>query len=79
MPIIKEGMTLINAMKTKTENWAALSSLLKTCKPISAPENIDNLYNHFMNGYAYMAMTNYPYESSFLEPMPGNPVNVSCA
>jgi len=32
-----------------------------------------------MNGYAYMAMTNYPYPSSFLEPMPGYPVNVSAA
>jgi lysosomal Pro-X carboxypeptidase len=25
-----------------------------------------------------MAMTDYPYESSFLEPMPGFPVNASC-
>mmetsp|Transcript_45928 Transcript_45928/g.33679 ORF Transcript_45928/g.33679 Transcript_45928/m.33679 type:complete len:99 (-) Transcript_45928:438-734(-) len=32
-----------------------------------------------MNGYAYMAMTNYPYPSDFLEPMPGYPVNVAAA
>jgi lysosomal Pro-X carboxypeptidase len=31
-----------------------------------------------MNGYSYMAMTNYPYASSFLTPMPAWPVNVSC-
>jgi hypothetical protein len=31
-----------------------------------------------MNGYSYMAMTNYPYSSSFLNPMPAWPVNVSC-
>jgi hypothetical protein len=31
-----------------------------------------------MNGYAYMAMTNYPYPSEFLEPMPAWPVNESC-
>jgi len=31
-----------------------------------------------MNGYSYMAMTNYPYSSSFLSPMPAWPVNVSC-
>ena len=27
------------------------------------------------NGYQYMAMTNYPYPASFLEPMPAWPVN----
>ena len=31
-----------------------------------------------MNGFSYMAMTNYPYSSSFLNPMPAWPVNVSC-
>jgi Serine carboxypeptidase S28 len=31
-----------------------------------------------MNGFSYMAMTNYPYSSSFLTPMPAWPVNVSC-
>jgi hypothetical protein len=31
-----------------------------------------------MNGFSYMAMTNYPYSTSFLNPMPAWPVNVSC-
>lgn len=31
-----------------------------------------------MNGFSYMAMTNYPYPSSFLTPMPAWPVNVAC-
>lgn len=26
-----------------------------------------------------MAMTDYPYDSSFLEPMPGYPINASCS
>ena len=28
-----------------------------------------------MNGYQYMAMTNYPYPANFLEPMPAWPIN----
>ena len=31
-----------------------------------------------MNGFSYMAMTNYPYPTSFLEPMPAWPVNEAC-
>ncbi len=31
-----------------------------------------------MNGYSYMAMTNYPYPTKFLQPMPKNPVDASC-
>lgn len=55
-------------------DYDALGSALKTCSPIKVASDIDNLYNHLMNGYAYMAMTNYPYPSSFLEPMPAWPV-----
>lgn len=31
-----------------------------------------------MNGFLYMAMTDYPYPSSFLQPMPGWPINRAC-
>jgi lysosomal Pro-X carboxypeptidase len=36
------------------------------------------LYALLTNGYAYMAMTDYPYESDFLEPMPGFPIVEAC-
>ena len=59
--------------------YADISSVLKTCDPVSSQTNLTNLYYHLMNGYAYMAMTNYPYASSFLEPMPAWPVNAAAA
>lgn len=51
-----------------------IGDTLKTCDPITHHDNLTNLYYHLMNGYAYMAMTNYPYPTSFLEPMPAWPV-----
>ena len=38
-----------------------------------------SLYTHLVNGFLYMAMTDYPYSSSFLQPMPAWPVNASCS
>ena len=55
-----------------------MSSTLRTCKQITADSELDNLYEHYLNGFLYMAMTDYPYASSFLNPMPAWPVNVSC-
>jgi hypothetical protein len=64
--------------KERNQDWTALSTIFKTCKPISSANDVDSLYNHLMNGFSYMAMTDYPYPTSFLQPMPGNPVNVAC-
>jgi lysosomal Pro-X carboxypeptidase len=55
-----------------------MGQAFNTCRTISTYQDIDNLYLHLMNGFSYMAMTNYPYPSSFLNPMPAWPVNVSC-
>lgn len=55
-----------------------MGQAFNTCKPIQSKDDIDKLYLHLMNGFSYMAMTNYPYSSSFLTPMPAWPVNVSC-
>lgn len=68
----------LKAMKDKKDDWTELSSIFNTCENITKAEEIDNLYYHLMNGFTYMAMTNYPYPSSFLEPMPAWPVTAAC-
>lgn len=55
-----------------------MSLAFNTCRPLATYQDVDNLYMHLMNGYSYMAMTNYPYPTSFLTPMPAWPVNVAC-
>ena len=78
---IKEGFeTLMSLKDNKTEGlyFSNISDIFQTCKPINSSGDIQKLYEHVQNAYLYMAMTDYPYASSFLQPMPGNPVNESC-
>jgi lysosomal Pro-X carboxypeptidase len=71
-------MQLIRNTTGRKGDWDAMGKAFNTCKTVSTYQDIDNLYLHLMNGFSYMAMTNYPYSSSFLNPMPAWPVNVSC-
>mmetsp|Transcript_3600 Transcript_3600/g.2349 ORF Transcript_3600/g.2349 Transcript_3600/m.2349 type:complete len:256 (-) Transcript_3600:166-933(-) len=64
-------------LKDRPDTWDELSEIFATCTPIDASSSIENLYMHLSNGYQYMAMTDYPYPASFLEPMPGYPINES--
>jgi pimeloyl-ACP methyl ester carboxylesterase len=75
---IKEGFELLMDLKNRPDDWAQLSEIFNTCDQIDSAEKIQNLYEHLSNGFLYMAMTDYPYPSAFLEPMPAWPVNASC-
>lgn len=66
------------AAKTDPAKIAALSEIFKTCNDMSTADDVQNLYTHLQNGYLYLAMTDYPYETSFLQPLPANPVVESC-
>lgn len=58
----------------RPSSWAKSSEIFNTCDPIASAFDINNLYLHLSNGYQYMAMTDYPYPASFLEPMPAWPI-----
>jgi len=68
--------------KTKNNDTAFIGDVaanFKTCNNnITEAANVTALIDLVRNGFVYMAMTDYPYDSSFLEPMPGYPINVSC-
>jgi hypothetical protein len=64
--IIKEGWGYMMKIKERPADWAELSTIFNTCDPITSADNIDSLYRHLNGGFSYMAMTDYPYETSFL-------------
>lgn len=75
---IKQGFTILENLKTRQTDWPELSAYMPTCDNIKSAQDITNLQSHYENGFAYMAMTNYPTPNSFLNPMPAWPVNASC-
>jgi len=75
---IQEAFEDFAAIKNNTALWDEFSALFKLCHPVDSADDVDNLYQHISNGFAYMAMTDYPEAANFLNPMPAWPVNVSC-
>lgn len=75
---IKEGFQYLMDLKTRTGDWPELQSLFQTCAAFEKADDIQDLYTMIANGFNYMAMTDYPANATFLEPMPAFPVNVSC-
>ena len=77
--IIKEAWGyLMDIKENRPTDYPALKTIFNTCADITVKADVDNLYTYLMNGFSYMAMTDYPYETSFLNPMPANPVNAAC-
>jgi len=75
--IVKEGWTYIT--EATSDDYDLISEAFNTCTPIASTDDLYNLYYHLMSGYSFIAMTNYPYPTNFLMPMPGYPVNVAAA
>ena len=78
--IIRESWDHIMTVKQNINTQASkLKEILKLCKVPKNEKDIEDVYEHFASGLQYEAMTDYPTKSDFLEPMPPNPVNVSCS
>ncbi|XP_071044535.1 lysosomal Pro-X carboxypeptidase isoform X2 [Parasteatoda tepidariorum] len=54
-----------------------LSDTFKLCQPITAP-NVTDLIQWLYDTWSYMAMTDYPYPTDFLVPLPANPIKKAC-
>eukprot|EP00828_Plagiopyla_frontata_P049439 TRINITY_DN985_c0_g2_i3.p1 TRINITY_DN985_c0_g2~~TRINITY_DN985_c0_g2_i3.p1 ORF type:complete len:385 (-),score=56.81 TRINITY_DN985_c0_g2_i3:59-1213(-) len=59
---------------------ANISSAFNMCSgyQLTNYQNISTLIGWLETAHSYMAMTNYPYEATFLQHMPGWPCNHSC-
>ncbi|KYR02101.1 peptidase S28 family protein [Tieghemostelium lacteum] len=60
-------------------DFDSLSETFSLCTPLETEDDLDNLVGWIESGLSYMSNTDYPYPSNFFEPLPGNPVNLSCS
>jgi len=59
--------------------YKELSSIYRTCSPLSSAADARKLKQLVNNGAVYMAMLDYATATEFLEPLPAWPVKVTCS
>lgn len=62
-----------------SSDYATLTKSFQLCSPIGSANDVNNLLNYIENAITYMAMTDYPDATSFLQPLPAWPVKAACA
>ena len=55
-----------------------LNKAFNLCTPVTNSTGVTAIETWLNNAYSYSAMLNYPYETSFLKPLPPWPANVTC-
>jgi lysosomal Pro-X carboxypeptidase len=73
---IRKGFKGLTA--ATSADYAALTKAFKLCSPIQNNNDVANLINYVENAVTYMAMTDYPDATNFLQPLPAWPVDASC-
>uniref|UniRef100_A0A1I8AKH7 Transferrin-like domain-containing protein n=1 Tax=Steinernema glaseri TaxID=37863 RepID=A0A1I8AKH7_9BILA len=78
--LFSRGWELITNMSKSAEGCKKLNTIfhIDPKTPIRNSSDAESLIEYIQNGIDYMAMTDYPYPSSFLTSMPGWPVEAAC-
>ncbi|XP_047310598.1 lysosomal Pro-X carboxypeptidase-like [Impatiens glandulifera] len=72
---IKESWDVIESESEKNDGLLKLTKTFHMCQKL---ETVEDLFNWLESAYSYLAMVNYPYPSSFMTPLPGNPIKELC-
>jgi lysosomal Pro-X carboxypeptidase len=76
--IIHQALINLTQVAQQSGGFEVLTKTFRLCSPIQSMNDVYNLINWIYNGIISMAMTDYPYPTNFLRPLPGWPVTVSC-
>ena len=73
---IGKSWVSINKLGKTKEGMKWLSDNFKLCTELNSTADVANLKDYLNEAWTNVAMMNYPYPTSFLMPLPGNPVEV---
>jgi hypothetical protein len=62
-------------MGSDPNSYAMIKKSFNTCRDVNSYADVYYLMTSMSGNFGTMAMVNYPYETSFTEPLPANPVN----
>ncbi|GFW06647.1 lysosomal Pro-X carboxypeptidase [Trichonephila clavipes] len=74
---IRKSWSIIRKIGKSENGSMFLTKTFKTCQSIH-PVNVSSLIGWLESTWAYLAMTDYPYPTNFLNPLPANPIDVTC-
>jgi lysosomal Pro-X carboxypeptidase len=76
--VIRTAFAFLESMRYNSSYYFELETVFNTCQEIITSNDVYSIMNWLSNAFTYMAMVDYPSASSFLQPMPANPVSVAC-
>ncbi|XP_046854459.1 lysosomal Pro-X carboxypeptidase-like [Xenia sp. Carnegie-2017] len=76
--LIKKSWSVILDKGMSKSGRNELSDIFHLCKPLKKMTDVYNFRDWLSGTYVNLAMVNYPYPASFLEPLPGWPIKAVC-
>ena len=77
--MIKAGFEQLADLREQEESYEDLATLFNLCEVPAGPAEVQSLIDTLESSLGTMAMVDYPYPTSFVEPLPAWPVTYSCS
>ncbi|XP_053417134.1 lysosomal Pro-X carboxypeptidase isoform X2 [Nycticebus coucang] len=74
---IRKSWNVINQLSSTSKGLEYLTEVLHLCSPLT-PRDVQHLKDWIAETWVNLAMVDYPYPSSFLQPLPAWPIKVVC-
>jgi hypothetical protein len=76
--MIKAGFELLTELKDQADSYEDISKIFNLCDVPKSGDEVQSLLYQLNSAFSFIAVVDYPYPTSFIEPMPAWPVNYAC-